>query len=537
MLRRRVTKPPTVRKHLTKSVPAPVGGLNVRDAIGSMPLTDALVLTNWIPQQYGVKCRKGWRELVTGLGAACRSIMVYQPNREDLATTQIFGATDAAIFDVGTPTNAPIQLFSLSGGDGVSEMSSVMFSNTAGAFLLAASDKGGYFIYNGDTWSEVLSGTISGTLSGLDPSRVVFVTAWKRRVWFVEKDSNSAWYLPTDQITGTAVELDLGPFAKNGGKLSFITGWTIDAGEGIDDLVAFVFEGGDVLIYKGSNPDSINTFGLVGSYFIGAIPPGRRGFCTYGGDVLIISELGLQPLSYVTRGGQSMLRVQSIDYLAKIQPRIAELVTQYAGQEGWDITFYPKDNLLIVHVPVGTDGAIQQYALYTNTNAWCMFDGIPMTCALAANNKFYFGTDDGRVCEGFVGFFDNVPLGSNIGNAIPGVIQPSFSYFGLPGMNKQFMMIRPTFMATDQPGIAAAMIVDFNSPSIVGAPVSAVNGGSLWNSSYWDGAIWSGSLNLYQGWISVEAVGYVGSAYIVTSCLGDSTLASIDYIFQPGGVL
>jgi hypothetical protein len=524
------------KKHSIRSVPAPVGGLNVRDAIGGMPSTDAIVLTNWIAQQFGVRCRKGWRERVVGLNSPCLSILSYVPNQENTSSSQLFAVTDNGIYNASDSTNHPAQLFPLSGGARVGVMSSIMYSNVAGKFLLAASNAGGYFIYDGDNWSSILSGGSPGKIDGIDPSQIVFVTSWKRRVWFVERDSSSAWYLPTDQITGTAVELELGPFAKNGGKLSFIVDWTIDAGEGIDDLIAFVFEGGDVLIYKGTNPDNAATFSMVGSYFVGAVPPGRRCYTSYGGDVLIISELGLQPLSYVTRGSQSILRTQSIDYLAKIQPQIAELVTLYAGQNGWDITYFPKENLLILHVPVGPTGEYIQYALYTNTSTWSLFTGLPMICANASNNQFVFGTLDGRVCDGFTGFFDAVAYGTSVGTAIPGIVQPSFSYFGLSG-NKQFHMLRPTFRAIDRPGVAIAIITDFNSPSMVGAPVSAVSTGAVWDTAIWDDATWQGSTNMYQDWYSVEGIGYVGTAYIVTACLGDTLLASLDYLFEPGGVL
>jgi len=514
---------------------APTGGLNVRDALGSMPPKDALILTNWIAQQYGVRCRKGYREYVTGLGAPCRTIFAYQPAKDAVSNARMFAATDSAIFDITDSTNSPRSVLTLSGSSDQGRFSQVMYTNTAGSFLLACADNGGYYTYSDAGWDKKTSGAEAGKISGIDPNDLVFVTSWKRRAWFVEKESTNAWYLPTDQITGTLRKFELGPFVKHGGKLSFITSWTIDAGEGIDDLVVFAFEGGDVLIYKGTDPSSASTFGLVGAYYIGAIPNGRRAYSGYGGDVLILSELGLQPLSYVTRGGQSILRTQSTDYLDKIQPRIADLVSQLSGYDGWDITLFAKENLLIVQVPPGPTETQQQYAMYTNNNTWCMFDGIPMICSGIVGPNMYIGTEDGRICQAFTGYFDNVALGQTIGNGISGVIQAAYSYFKFPGNTKIFHMLRPTFLASDRPGVETAIIVDFKAPSLSSAPVSAALSGSLWDASNFDTAIWNGVQNQYQEWGTVVGEGFAGSGYLVTNCVGDSLLIAISYMFEPGG--
>lgn len=515
------------------SRPAPVGGLNVRDAIGQMPISDAIILTNWIPQELGVRCRKGYREYVTGLDGPVQSLCVFQPNKKIATSYQLFGMTDAHIYDVSSQTNAPVPVFGLENTNEYGRFSSTMFTNSAGAFLLACSAGGGYFTYDGVTWIRRNNGIDPGSIDGIDPNSLVFVTSWKRRAWFVEKDSTNAWYLPTDQITGETTKFELGPFVKHGGRLAFITSWTIDAGEGIDDLIVFAFEGGDILIYKGTNPDSATTFGLVGSYYIGQLPVGRRGFGAFGGDVLIVSELGLQPLSYVTRGGQSILRTESTDYLDKIQPRIASYVSQLIGYNGWEVVLYARENLLLVTIPAGPTNLKQQFALYTNTNQWCSFDNVPISCSAVAADSFWFGTDDGRICQGFTGYFDDVPYGTNVGNGISGIIQAAYNYFAAPGQNKQFHMLRPTFLASDQPGVQCAIITDFASPLLSGAPVSAVVQGDVWDTGIWDTAVWNGALNRYSEWVGAEAIGYAGSAYLATHCIGDTLLASIDYFFEP----
>jgi hypothetical protein len=517
---------------------APIGGLNVRDAIQSMPSNDAVELVNWIAQQYGVRSRKGYKEWCTGLGAPVRTVMVYQPDRQNLTNFKLFGVTDAAVKDITAPSSSPATSLALPGTDGYGYFSSTMYANTAGNFLMCCSHEGGYRYFNGTTWTTPAMGSGAGQIANVDPGNLCFVASWKRRAWFIEKNSARVWYLPTDQIVGAANMLDLGPFMRKGGKLSFIATWTIDAGEGIDDFIVFGSENGEILIYKGVNPDSASSFSLQGVYYVGALPVGRRAYVEMGGDLLILSELGIQPLSYVTRGGQSMLRSSSVDYLAKIQPKLAELVSQYANVLGWSLTFFPRENFMIVDVPTGVTSQYVQYTLYTNTNTWCVFNGMPMNgSACIANNQLYFGADDGKVYLGHEGYFDAVPLGQSVGNGIYGKIQPAYSYFGRVGANKQFLMARPNFMATDRPSVVCTMLADFQTIPPAGNPVASAPVGARWDISKWDEAVWAGALNVFSDWYGVEALGYTGSLVIDTTCPGDTFLASIDYLYETGGVL
>jgi hypothetical protein len=525
------------RRHQVVSASAPVGGLNVRDAINAMPGTDAIDLINWIPQQYGLRTRKGYKEWCTNMSGPVRTVMQYQPDREDLTSYRLFAATDDNIYNVTSSTDAPPVSLALTGADNEGKFSYVQLTNTAGAFLLACTHIGGYKYYDGANWNTPTLGAGPGQVTPIDPSSLCFVTTWKRRTWFIEKDSTNAWYSDVDAITGTFTKLELGPFAKRGGKLAFIGTWTIDAGEGVDDFIVFGFENGDVLIYKGTDPDDATKFGLQGAYYVGNLPIGRRSFSPLGGDLLILTELGLQPLSYVTRGGQSLLRAGATDYLGKIQPRLAELVAELSDQDGWDMIVYPKDSLLIVNKPTGGTSTYDQYVLYTNTNTWTMFRNMPMISFCVANNELYFGTEDGRVCLGLNGYFDNVPYGETVGEGIQGLIQPAYNYYGALGKYKQFTMARPTFLASDRPSVTCDMQADYKFRPATGSLAYAEPDGAVWDVSLWDSAVWAGQLNVYDDWFSVQALGYVGSPYLTTVALGDTFMASIDVMFELGGPL
>src|SRR5690606_24435271 len=78
------------------------------------------------------------------------------------------------------------------------------------------------------------------------PSGVTLTTAdlsyvwiYKNRLWFIQKDSLSAWYHNVDQIAGELTEFPMGGVFGLGGQLSFGTTWSQDVGDGLNALCAF----------------------------------------------------------------------------------------------------------------------------------------------------------------------------------------------------------------------------------------------------------------------------------------------------------
>jgi hypothetical protein len=51
------------------SIPSPVGGLNDRDSIADMPISDAALMVNWWPYPSYLGVRKGSASHVTGFPA------------------------------------------------------------------------------------------------------------------------------------------------------------------------------------------------------------------------------------------------------------------------------------------------------------------------------------------------------------------------------------------------------------------------------------------------------------------------------------
>jgi len=545
------SKTPRAKVQKIESIPAPIGGLNSRDALASMPPTDAYGLVNWIPRQYGVESRKGYSEWATGMAGSVGSIMSYFSSSTTIPTTtsfqtaptsmpgKVFAATDAKIFDITSQGASPSSPVTLSGSANAGSFSYVNFSNSAGSWLLACSETDGYYTYDGATWVKVTMGAGATQVSVGDPTKFCAVALWKRRVWFVEKSSARVWYLATDSIYGAAASLDLGPLLKTGGSIAYIANWTIDAGTGIDDMLVIVSENGDVIIYKGTDPSSASTFSLVGVWYVGEVPKGRNAFTSYGGDLLIVSNTGIFPVSYITRGGANILAATSDgNYTSKIQNTFSSDISTTFNFFGWNVVVVPRENFMLITVPSTIANLYVQYAMNTATNMWTQFNGLPMTTVNVVANWVMFGTSDGRVCLYGVNYTDNNPLSGATGNPIVGQIQPAFTYFNRVAdisQNKHFLMVRPTFLSSSEPGIAVQMNADFLPGAPLTTPGVPAPVGYTWDSGIWDSAIWSGTQSAYKKWIGVEGFGFSGQVSYVTSVTAQTTFIANDYMIEPGG--
>jgi hypothetical protein len=67
----------------TITVPAPIGGWNARDSLGSMALEDAVTLTNWWPGTNSVVLRYGYTKHATGMTGQVETVMTYSSGTTD----------------------------------------------------------------------------------------------------------------------------------------------------------------------------------------------------------------------------------------------------------------------------------------------------------------------------------------------------------------------------------------------------------------------------------------------------------------------
>ena len=180
---------------------------------------------------------------------------------------------------------------------------------------------------------------------------------FKNRVWFIEKNTLKTWYLPAAAISGAAAAHDMSAVAQLGGYIVAHATWTIDAGTGIDDFYVCVTSNGEVIVYQGTDPTDSTKWALKGVWQVGA-PVGDRCLMKYAGDLLLISQDGLLPLSGALQSSRVNPRVALTD---KIQPAVSSAVSEYGSNFGWDIIYYPKQNQLWLNIPTAENSTATQY--------------------------------------------------------------------------------------------------------------------------------------------------------------------------------
>jgi hypothetical protein len=511
------------------SLPAPTGGLNARDSLATMQPNQAVRLENMFPLQYGVRVRKGWKRWATDLPSNVDTLMTY--SKYD-GTQELFAASGGYFYDVSAegPVGAPVA--PAVGNFTNNRWQYVNMTNVFGTFIVAVNGEDDPQIYDGTSWTAATITADMIAYPTFDAKRFIHAQMSHRRIWFVEKDSGNAWYLPVDSVSGQVSFFNVGEIFPHGGYLQAIGVWSIDSGSGMDDHTVFISSEGDIAVFSGYDPDDITTFSLVGVYRSGA-PIGRRCQMKMGGDLVVLGEDGIIPLS----GILSQSRAVSAKPLSDlIQQKLSQDVTTYGANFGWEVMVIPRHQMLMVNVPRDADR--KQYVMNSVTEAWCEFTGYDALCWALFEQEPFFGSQ-GYVARAWYADMDDYDTVNLEGLAIAAVATQAFNYFGSTALQKRWTLVRPTFNAANSPSLRLQMSVDFDLEDTLIAPPQtiATPDGSLWDFVNWDEGTWVGSTQSIKRWYSLGQLGYCGALTMKLSTIAETTWVATDFVYEQGGVL
>lgn len=501
------------------SLPAPVGGLNDRDPLAAMPVEDAVILENWWPLPGKLEVRRGFTNWVTGFSTSVETLTEYSPPN---GLNRLFAAAMGGIYDVTNPgpLGAPVV-----SGQSNNRWQDAQMTTAGGNFLYLFNGVDRPLLYNGTTWASIDGGSSPIAITGVTTTLLVQGCVFKNRLFMVERDSMRAWYLPVSQIGGAATSLDLGAIFQRGGWLVGMFTWTIDAGNGADDHAVFISSNGEVAVYSGTDPSSATNWNLVGLFYLGK-PVGRRCAIKYGGDLLVLCEPGVLPLS-------KALLTSSIDRRAsisdKIQNSVNAAISSYGANFGWELCLFPEQNALIANVPAGM-GSNFQFAQNTLTGAWTKFIGWDAQTFKNTSQGLFYGTSN-AVRRAWVGNADGTEM--IVGDALQ-----SFQDFGASAQNKYFTMVRPYVQTNGNPSILYAVNGDYLPSEPTGTLNFVPPGGMVWGSMVWGSMIWGGQFVQNSNWNTVGGI-YRSAALRLKAQSNASTVewASTSYVYQQGGLL
>jgi hypothetical protein len=449
----------------------------------------SLILENWFPEATSIRPRKGFTEQTTGITGGVETLMPYVSG----STQKLFAAGNDAIYDV---TSAGVLGAAVQSSLNSTKFIYTNFATAAGQYLFMVNGADAARHYNGSSWVQpVITNVTSSDLS--------YVASHKSRLFFVEKTSTTIWYLPVDSIAGAATAFEVGSQLRRGGYIMAIASWSVDSGDGMDDLFVIWSSEGEVLVYAGTNPSS--DYALVGRYSTGN-PIGARCLFPIGGDLAMLSEDGVLALSSVMRFDRLTTKEKALS--AKIVDEYRRVVKGYAGEFGWQMVTLPKASMALINVPGDGDaGASVQFAYNVSTKAWSRFTGMDATCWEFFDGEIWFGTPAGGVYKAESG-------GTDDGASITCRCLPAFSHLGAPGRTKHIKLIQP-MLSTDlsEYAFGQGCVVNFQMPGVIGSGSPAAVGVFTWDVSTWDGAdLWAGD-QVYDFWESANAIGYVISPY------------------------
>lgn len=403
-----------------------------------------------------------------------------------------------------TVPTAPYEIIASVTGLGSADWEWVQFTTTGGTFLRLVNGVNTPLVYDGSTWGT------TPTITGVTASSLSHVWAFKNRLFFVEKNTFNAWYLPVDSIGGAATVFRLGGEFTLGGALMFGATWSVDSGAGLEEKCVFVSTEGEVVIYTGTDPASASTWAKSGNYRIGR-PLGPRAIVKGGGDLAIATDIGLIPLSKAITIDKAAIGAQAVSYA--IEEEWKSEVAQRVGVYPWHVEMWPTGQIAVIAMPSYSSLPLRCFVANLRTGAWSRFTGWDTHCLGLYQDRLFFGTSTGTIVEAEVGGLDQ---GAAYTCTYVGLFTDA-SHGPLP---KVPSLMRAVYLSPSRVGDKVGVTFDYKV-TLPTAPdaMAIVGGANTWNNALWNQGIWSGEQqpNTFADWRAATGIGHaVAPIWMVT---------------------
>lgn len=482
----------------------------------------AQVLDNWFPTTSGIRVRGGANRYATIVGAA-KSLFTYK----SATTEKLFACTNRRVYDISTISD-PTAVYETSevGSRSSGDYITTQFGTAGGDYLYAVNGADEPLLYDGATFTAI-TGVSVPAITGIDPNTFSHVWSYANRLFFIEKNSMSAWYLPVDSIGGAAQEFSLAGVFTKGGYLLAGTRWSLDTGDGLDDKCVFISSQGEVAIYQGGNPSSASDWFKVGLYDI-TEPLGPKAILQAGGDVIIATKTGLVPISQAVSRDVAVLGAGAIS--KPIAPYWQSKASTLIG--GWDVARVSGSGALYVTQP----GDNSMLVVNTTTGAWSRYTGWNARAITVFQGVGYFA-------DNVNGVFIMEDGGSDDGEPYTARYLGLHEMMGVGMARKTVSQMRYALTSSVALNPLLSVSVDFGDEAST-APATGADGVTpMWNVTNWDEAYWDGGAPeiVVSGWQSIGKSGFVVAPELALTfdiqITPDVELMAIDATFHVGAVV
>lgn len=505
-------------------VPAPTLGWNARDSLAGMKKGYAIFLDNLFPQASDVRLRAGSEDFATiPVGSATKGLMSYS---SPSGVEKLFASNDSGIYDVSAGGDVVAAASACTNGD----WRGLMTATPGGTFLWCFNGVDDSRYFDGSTFT-VLNGTSTPALTGITSSDIVDACLFKHRLMLVKKNSLSFYYLPADSIAGAASEFPLHSLFQKGGKLVNVATWSADAGEGVDDYFVALTSKGELAIYKGTDPSDATKWALVGVFFVGK-PLGNRSMVKVGGDLAILTTLGLWPLSKVVLSANLDKKAAITDI---IESAFISAAAASKSLSGWQTTVFSDAAMLLVNVPVGAvddnfNPSSHQYVMNLSTKAWCRFTGWDAHTLIEHDGELYFSSAN-KIIKAWTGLDDR---GAQI-------VARAKTAFGRPAPvagSYKTSLLRPIMTLTDRIDILMGIDVDYEDNIDIETSVTYSSILAKWDEVLWDVAYWPDTFVSNRWRSATSKMGHTTSFRLRFAASGVNMVwNTIDVIVEGGGLM
>ncbi len=472
--------------------PAPKDGLVTTADMASQRPGSASVLRNFFPTLTGCKIRGGSQKFgLAADGGDIFSAFKYKYG----SIERLFMATSSAIYNMTAPAAPPTTTAAAVSGMSGGDWCAFQHTNAGTSYLVCLNGANNRQLFDGSSWTTTPAITF---VDGTTMPQLNYGWLFKNREFFLKNATLDAYYLPLNAFGGAAVVFPLGGVMKKGGSLLTGFSWSLESGDGLNDMCVFVSTEGEIAVYQGSDPSSASDFALKGVYQIGK-PLGKNAWIRAGGDVLIATVDGLMPMSQVFQRDRQSIILNSVSRPIEDDWRLAAKATG----TGWTLKQWPEQNLVFVSFPENTVVTDTTFVLNVLNGRWSTLSNWRANCYETLQGSIYFGSLDGYVWQGDTG-------GTDDGMTFSAAYLSQASAAGQFGQRATANMVHMFFRANTKPSVLLFARADDHKdiPSF-----SAVSEGdttaSEWDVGLWDTAIWDGvtMLNRYSFRQNVRATG------------------------------
>lgn len=467
-----------------------------------MEPTDAIELINIIPRTNAVETRRYTSSHQTAATTTDRVQTLATLNLPDGNEHLIAGTNGELVNVTGTPS-------SLGSGFSSDLWQTEQFKN----FL---------FLVNGVDEPQVYDGAFLSSVSWtgpLDDRHLAHVNAYKSRLYFCEEGTATVWYTDdAGDVSGALLDFDASQIFQRGGKALFTAKWTQPTGSGDEHQLVIVSSAGDVLIYNGSYLGDPNVF--LSRRFTIPRPLARRAYIELGGDVLVLTEVGLVSLAGAMRSQVEGLETSLTD---KITPTMKAYASTYGNLADWNVTWNSGEKLLWITVPT-SDSTSEEVVINLETGASAICRGINAFSMAEMGGELYLGCDNGEVKK----------YGGDTGS-LSFSIRPAFNHYGDRGRNKRFTAILPLIAYSGNISIQYGIDTDLEQSGAqdeLNLSLNITPWGSPW------GSPWSQLASANNEWLATAAQGRSASLTVLGTIQDAGiSLNSSQVIFETGGLL